>query len=183
MQRVFRIRFFSIFITLLILLQSVGQVFIFRYLFKQCKRAAIHQMAIAQTDEVISVLRFSIQDLGALTWIDKREFVYQGQLYDVVNQQKLPDSLIIQAIPDYQESRLLAIHRDYWQNAPPGQSHEGQLIQWFQKVSQVKYLSFSTYFPGNFLLAPGDIPDGPVLGFQESLVIPLVPPPQSLFQS
>jgi hypothetical protein len=64
--------------------------------------ANIHQ-------EKIKTFCFSLQQYQSLNWIDSREFVLEGQWYDVVQQKKMQDGyFLIKAFSDQEEKEWIS---------------------------------------------------------------------------
>src|SRR4029079_12891061 len=52
-------------------------------------------------------LRFSLNELSRLKWENDKEFVYNGELYDVIKKKNVNGSLVIQCIKDKKETHLV----------------------------------------------------------------------------
>ncbi len=147
MQTRFRIQWLPCFLLPLILLQSVGNALLFQHLLHQCRRAAVYRLAGRLPASMTTTLRLPPAEQARLRWIDAHEVRYRGRLYDLISREQRQDTLILRALPDHAETQLLARHRRLWQDAPWRHSREGQALQWFQEISQLKYLPVPAIAP------------------------------------
>lgn len=56
----------------------------------------------------LTVLTFDNDALKELKWIKDHEFVYKGQMYDVVETSETSDGIIYYCLADHQETKLFA---------------------------------------------------------------------------
>lgn len=127
------------------------------------------------TDELV-VLAFSRRDAALLEWEHEREFVYQGQWYDVVERTERSDSLLLRCRPDGAETRLYG----WWERSGPANpDRQENQLRW-QRFLQSLFPPAPPEQPAPGLQAGRTNPPGLRLLFPPAVSLPPpVPPPEA----
>src|SRR5689334_11952871 len=87
-------------------LATVGYHFIFQVKQQNIKEDMEEYLSKENIRNAVE-LRFSLNELSKLKWENDKEFVYNGELYDVVKKKNVNGSLVIQCIKDKKETHLV----------------------------------------------------------------------------
>lgn len=101
----------AIFIVVLLLFNSMGYYIVFKatqYAIKKEIKNIIKQGVPDKDFSLIKVAAADFQKRAALEWLDKKEFRYQGQMFDVVRYNTCNDTTYYYCINDKQEEKLFS---------------------------------------------------------------------------
>ena len=88
-------------------LNIVGYHFIFQIQQHNIKEDMEEYLSKSENILNATELKLPLNDISKLKWQDEKEFTYNGELYDVIQQKKVNGELIIQCIKDKKETHLV----------------------------------------------------------------------------
>jgi hypothetical protein len=88
-------------------LNIVGYHFIFQIQQHNIKEDMEEYLSKSENILNANELRLPLDEISKLKWQDEKEFAYNGELYDVIQQKKVNGELIIQCIKDKKETHLV----------------------------------------------------------------------------
>lgn len=97
------------------LLQVLGYHLVFRYRQSDIKKEARRNLRRKVDPSLTEVFRFPLAASAAAempVWIDKHEFTYKGEMYDVISQKVEGDRLVIRCLNDKKEKELMEHYKD-----------------------------------------------------------------------
>lgn len=86
-----------------------GYLFVFKIKQYQIKKEIKQQIKAGISDENLTVIKLTSETRTQMEWKDKHEFIYKGQMYDVVREAKdIQGNTLLYCITDTQETLLFA---------------------------------------------------------------------------
>ena len=99
--------------------QLTGYHLYFRYQQMDIKRAAKRKLRKGVDPALTQIFNFPLTAANPdelPEWVDKHEFRYQGEMYDVIEKKVTGDRLIIRCLNDKKEKELLGHYKDLVKN-------------------------------------------------------------------
>jgi len=92
----------------LIMFQMIGVFMLFNVKQNHIRQNVKMQIKAGVPDSALTILTFDNEKATSLKWIHNHEFVYKGQMYDVVKTIKSRNETTYFCLPDHQETKLFS---------------------------------------------------------------------------
>jgi hypothetical protein len=117
----------------LFLWQLTGFVLYFEHSYRLLKREIKQSVKEGIPQDQLITLKLSDEECKELLWLDRREFKYQGNLYDVVRKFNAVDNLlVIHCISDEKEKVLFATLGETVSKHLTGKDQKSSVGTWFK---------------------------------------------------
>ncbi|NJO91210.1 MAG: hypothetical protein HC831_21285 [Chloroflexia bacterium] len=98
----------------LILYQLVGYYSIHQLQLCRVRKEVKKQIKSNIPQNQLTIIQFSLFEINTINWVKKdKEFIYKGEMYDVVKVNKLNNATTFYCIADFKETRLFAKLDDF----------------------------------------------------------------------
>ncbi len=117
-------KIFSLVLVIVLLFNLSGYFWIFKYnqvLIRSQVREWIRSGNAGSREEIV-VLSFPLNS-HEFKWIDKKEFIYKGKLYDVISRKITGNAIIFHCINDKKEQALFSEYKTLFSNQIPGEAN------------------------------------------------------------
>ncbi len=154
-------------VALIFVFNSFGFIFYFLIERKHAKEEAFKEIAILKSQEKIEILSIPksvINDSKVFQRINKKEFRYEGKMFDIFKEEKQAEKTIFYCIHDEKEDKLekdfsKTVNKNLNQKAIAGSSiNFNHLIQFaeygmkWENNSPISKIKYSNYLNSNYML-------------------------------
>ncbi|MCX8009797.1 MAG: hypothetical protein N3A61_01465 [Ignavibacteria bacterium] len=138
---------FYFFLSIFILINSLGQIFLYLHLKHEAKRL-IYESVNELTEKDLTLISLSKQDKNSnnqnLIWKEEYEFELNGKMYDIIKVEETKDSIIYYCINDEREEELIKkFIKHFDENSINGKSKNSQSVSF--QISNIQAIPISSY--------------------------------------
>ena len=143
---------------------------------KQVRREIKKQIIAGIEKENLAFFRFSLREPNQVFWEHPNEFEYRGNMYDVVLQDTIGDSVYYWCWRDNEETRLnrllCKLVKENMNNVPTTKARHGQIIHFLESLFSFQVQGFNIDLTFKLLKF-----NRIELYFSSTDIVPPVPPP------
>ncbi|MBL0316308.1 MAG: hypothetical protein IPP69_11190 [Flavobacteriales bacterium] len=113
------------------------------------KRKFERQLKAGIPDDQLIVFKFSPSEESQLNWKHEREFIYNGEYYDVVSVQLVEGQKVIRCISDHAEHEIEELAEDLAGRSDQNVTKEPFLLKYIPGLAYTQMVSAKEGFVGN----------------------------------